>query len=225
MGYDVIETRGSGLGTRDSGIEETEDLEQQARDREYRALRFELILGTALAIPVVVLGMAHVHFPGVNGVQLALSAPVLFFCGWQFYRGAWKAVRHRTADMNTLIAVGTGAAFIYSYVATIAPAAAVPPTRTSSAATSLHPSTSKRLSSSSSPCCSASCRGDARGRTSAATSSGLMRPATRTARITATASSSEQPTRDVLRGDIACSCAPGERLPVDGEVMRSRSTS
>jgi Cu+-exporting ATPase len=51
----------------------------------------------------------------------ALSVPVLFWSGRQFYRGAWSGLRHRTADMNTLIAVGTGAAFLYSVVATLVP--------------------------------------------------------------------------------------------------------
>ena len=53
--------------------------------------------------------------------MLALTVPVLWWSGRQFYRGAWSGVRHRTADMNTLIAVGTGAAFLYSVVATVAP--------------------------------------------------------------------------------------------------------
>lgn len=53
--------------------------------------------------------------------MLALTLPVLLWSGRQFYRGAWSGVRHRTADMNTLIAVGTGAAFLYSVVATVAP--------------------------------------------------------------------------------------------------------
>ncbi len=50
-----------------------------------------------------------------------LTLPVVLWSGQQFYRGAWSGFTHRTADMNTLIAVGTGAAFVYSAVATIAP--------------------------------------------------------------------------------------------------------
>ena len=50
-----------------------------------------------------------------------LTVPVVAWCGAQFYRGAWSGLRHRTADMNTLIAVGTGAAFLYSVVATLVP--------------------------------------------------------------------------------------------------------
>jgi P-type Cu+ transporter len=47
-------------------------------------------------------------------IQLALTVPVLAFSGWPFYRDAWKAARHRSANMNTLVALGTGAAFLYS---------------------------------------------------------------------------------------------------------------
>ena len=54
-------------------------------------------------------------------VMLALATPVQFWAGWQFYAGAWKVARHGSADMNTLIAVGTSAAYLYSLVATVAP--------------------------------------------------------------------------------------------------------
>jgi len=50
-----------------------------------------------------------------------LTLPVVVWSGQQFYKGAWSGVRHRTADMNTLIAVGTGAAFLYLLVATAVP--------------------------------------------------------------------------------------------------------
>jgi len=216
VGYDVL-----AQGGRDSEFGNLEDLEQQARDQEYRTLRFKLILGTALAIPVVVLGMAHVHFPGVNGVQLALSTPVLFFCGWRFYRGAWKAVRHLTADMNTLIAVGTGAAFTYSVVATIAPAAvsADPHVIARHAPAPVYFETAvvivvlvllgKLLEA------------RARGRTSEAIRR-LIGLQPRTARIIRDGIELELPTRDVLHGDIVI-VRPGERVPVDGEVIDGAS--
>ncbi len=61
---------------------------------------------------------------GATSLKLVLGVltlPVLMWSGEQFFRGAWSGMRHRTADMNTLIAVGTGAAFLYSLVATVAP--------------------------------------------------------------------------------------------------------
>ncbi len=54
-------------------------------------------------------------------VLLGITLPVVLWSGRQFYRGAWSGVKHRSADMNTLIAVGTGAAFLYSCVATLVP--------------------------------------------------------------------------------------------------------
>ena len=226
VGYDVIGAGTSGAsdegqGARGSDFESIEDVEQQARDREYRALRFTLILGTALATPVVILGMAHASFPGANWVQLALAAPVLFFCGWPFYRGAWKSVRHLTADMNTLIAVGTGAAFLYSAAATIAPAAvsANPYVAAGHAPAPVYFETAvviivlvllgKLLEA------------RARGRSSEAIRR-LIGLQPRTAHIVRDGIELELPVRDVLRGDIVL-IRPGERLPVDGEVIDGAS--
>ena len=220
VGYDVIGAETSGARDSEQG-EELDDLEQQVRDREYRALRFRLILGTALAVPVVILGMAHASFPGANWIQLALSAPVLFFCGWPFYRGAWNAVRHLTADMNTLIAVGTGAAFLYSAAATIAPAAvaANPHAAAGHAAAPVYFETAvviivlvllgKLLEA------------RARGRSSEAIRR-LIGLQPRTARIVRDGIELEIAARGVLHGDIVL-IRPGERLPVDGEVIDGAS--
>ncbi len=236
VGYDVIGSEETGFGTRpaapksatnelgeggDSEVDDIEDLEQQVHDAEYRALRFRLILGTALAVPVVILGMAHLHVPGVNWVQLALSVPVLFYCGWPFYRGAWKAVRHLTADMNTLIAVGTGAAFAYSVVATAAPSAVstdphviaghmpAPVYFETAVVIIVLVLVGKLLEA------------RARGRSSEAIKR-LIGLQPRTARIVRDGIELDVPARDVLRGDIVL-VRPGERLPVDGEVIDGAS--
>jgi Cu+-exporting ATPase len=202
-------------------VGDADDLEQQVLGAEYRALRVRFVLGAALAVPVVVLGMAHLPFSGVNWLQLALSAPVLFFCGWPFYRGAWKAARHLTADMNTLIAVGTGAAFLYSAVATIAPRAVStgPHVLAGHASAPVYFETAvviivlvllgKLLEA------------RARGRTSEAIKR-LIGLQPRTARIVRDGIELDVPTRDVLRGDIVI-VRPGERLPVDGEVIEGAS--
>src|SRR5207247_2503965 len=72
--------------------------------------------GSGVAAPVCMLVRAWVK------VRLAvLTLPVVAWSGRQFYRGAWSGFRHRTADMNTLIGVGTGAAYLYSLVATFVP--------------------------------------------------------------------------------------------------------
>jgi len=120
FGYQVREVPGSG------GDATAEDFVAEARKAEYTDLKRKFIIAAVLSFPVLVIAMSHgrlalLNFPGVNWLQLALATPVVFYCGWQFYRGAWAAFRHRAADMNTLIAVGTGAAYIYSIAATIAP--------------------------------------------------------------------------------------------------------
>jgi len=245
VGYDVIGSDEPGAGRsgrspRESGGQGAEDdgaledLEQQARDREYRALRFRLLLGAGLATPVVVLGMAHAQFAGANWIQLALSAPVLFFCGWQFYRGAWKAVRHLTADMNTLIAVGTGAAFAYSVVATVAPAVVLGSGFMTRSSGTVQPPYAGHETGPVAPVYFETAvviivlvllgkllEARARGRTSEAIRR-LIGLQPRTARIIRDGIELELPTRDVLRGDIVI-VRPGERVPVDGEVTDGAS--
>src|SRR5512146_1372777 len=97
----------------------------EAAARHAQDLRRRLIVSAALTIPLIV-GLARMTIlPGLPATftnpwfQLALATPVQLWAGSLFYVGAWKALRHRSADMNTLIAVGTSAAYLYS-VATIA---------------------------------------------------------------------------------------------------------
>lgn len=92
---------------------------------EYKALLRKFWVAAILSVPVLVIAMGHGHIPaldflGVNWVQLALTTPVVFYSGSQFFRGA--AFRHRAADMNTLIASrDRGAAYLYSVAATFFP--------------------------------------------------------------------------------------------------------
>src|SRR5438105_1268321 len=99
---------------------------EAARRAERRDLARRFTVAAALSLPVVAVSMSHGRVAlfnvwWINWLQLALTAPVVFYSGAPFYRGAWAALRHRAADMNTLIATGTGAAFVYSFVATVAP--------------------------------------------------------------------------------------------------------
>lgn len=118
FGYKVREVSGN--------AEEAEDSLEHAHAEEYAELKRKFWIAAVLSLPVLVIAMSHgriefLNFPGVNWLQLILTIPVVFYCGAQFYRGAWAAFRHRAADMNTLIAVGTGTAFIYSVAATVFP--------------------------------------------------------------------------------------------------------
>ncbi|MFC2062859.1 copper ion binding protein [Chloroflexota bacterium] len=102
-----------------SEAETLEDATTVAR-REIRGLGNRLILAAALAVLIMGLGFGPA-FVGKPYLLWALATPVQFWAGWRFYRGTWGALRHRNADMNTLIAVGTSAAYLYSVVAAVFP--------------------------------------------------------------------------------------------------------
>ncbi|MFL6227361.1 MAG: heavy metal translocating P-type ATPase [Pyrinomonadaceae bacterium] len=126
-GYGTMpETPRAGVRGESAARDTGPDAEQAARAAEYRELRRKFLIAALLSLPVLVVAMSHgqlplLNFAGVNYLQLALTTPVVFYCGAQFYRGAWAALSHRAADMNTLIATGTGAAYLYSVAATLAP--------------------------------------------------------------------------------------------------------
>jgi Cu+-exporting ATPase len=93
------------------GVPETEP-PPDAGETLYRA---RLIVAILFAVPVVVLGMLHI----APWIQLTLTLPVVFYSGAPFYRAAWSALRHGSTNMNTLISLGTGAAFLYSVYETV----------------------------------------------------------------------------------------------------------
>jgi Cu+-exporting ATPase len=104
--------------------------ERAAREAEFRKLKHKFFTGLSLVIPLFLLvywdriGLSHLLALGKQTsflLQFIIQTPVQFWVGWQFYRGAWAAARHKTSDMNTLIAVGTSAAYLYSIVATFFP--------------------------------------------------------------------------------------------------------
>ncbi len=95
-------------------------------EAETRRLFTKMIVGAALSLPVLVITMSHgkieaFNVSWINWLQLALTTPVMFWCGWQFFRSAWKGLMHFSANMDTLVAIGTGAAYLYSLAATIWP--------------------------------------------------------------------------------------------------------
>jgi Cu+-exporting ATPase len=104
------------------------------REREIARMRRELIAGTVLSIPLAVLamGMYYAPFYGwlaslglteplLNLLLFALATPVLIWPGRRFFVAGWKAYRHWSPDMNSLVMTGTGAAYLYSLVVTFAP--------------------------------------------------------------------------------------------------------
>ncbi|HEX2106255.1 MAG TPA: heavy metal translocating P-type ATPase [Nitrososphaera sp.] len=101
-------------------------------ERELQKLRKHVIISIVLTIPIVILTLPHM-FPSQlegliplsmelsNYIMLALATPVQFWIGWRFYRGMWDGIKARASNMDTLIALGTSAAYIYSSAVTIAP--------------------------------------------------------------------------------------------------------
>lgn len=90
--------------------------QQLATKREIKHLTERLIVAAIQTVPLLIIAMAHGSFeaPIYKWLQVALSAPVVFWCGWPFITGAIRAARHRTADMNALVASGATITFGYS---------------------------------------------------------------------------------------------------------------
>ena len=91
--------------------------------REQRELGWKALVSVAVGIVAMIVSMPAMGAPprAMAFVLLAVTSAVMLWAGRHFYQRAWAAARHRSADMNTLIAVGTGAAYLYSIVATLAP--------------------------------------------------------------------------------------------------------
>ena len=126
-GYEV-----AGLGdvpatsTARSSAASRADAVEHAADREQRTIRRDFVIAASLSVPLVIVAMSHGAIPGTGGafgswLQLALATPVVFGPGRRFLRLAWAALRHRAADMNTLVSLGALAAWGYSAVAVVAP--------------------------------------------------------------------------------------------------------
>jgi Cu+-exporting ATPase len=99
-----------------------EDELSRRRQAEIIRKRNLLILGIVLTAPVVILSMFFMNrFPGVNYLLLVLTTPVWAVVGWEFHRGAIKSLRHGSANMDTLVSLGSTAAYLLSVVATFFP--------------------------------------------------------------------------------------------------------
>ena len=218
-GYDVIDVRSAGpdgeaAGEGQASAERLDDLEQRAHAAAYATLRRKLAVAVVLTAPIMIIAMAHLHFEGSTLVQLLLAIPVVAYCGSQFYRGAWKGVLHGTADMNTLIAAGTGVAFLYSAAVAVAPGvfagAETPAVYFEVSATIISLALLGRL-----------LEARARGRTSDAIRR-LIHLQPRTARVRVDGIDVDVPVADVVVGHVVV-VRPGERIPVDGEVVEGVS--
>ncbi len=195
-----------------------QDWEQKAREEEVRDLRRKLAVALLCGLPVAALGMAHVSFPGSNWLQLLLATPVLFYSGGQFFVGAWNSLKHRAADMNTLVALGTGAAYLFSVVATVAPGIVtghnghgrMAPVYFEAAAIIIALLLVGRL-----------LEARAKARTGDAIRS-LMGLQAKTARVIRNGREEDVPVEEVVAGDLIL-VRPGEKIPVDGVVKSGES--
>jgi Cu+-exporting ATPase len=198
------------------------DWERREREAERLALKRRVVF-SAVASALIIAGQMQHMIPGlhhlpvqlVNYALFVLTTPVLFVAGRQFFTGAWKALRHATADMNTLVALGTFAAWAYSAAATFMPRlfaaqGLAPDVYYDTAAVIITLILLGRY-----------LEAKARGRTSEAIKR-LVGLAPRTARVLREGREVEVPTAQVAAGDLVV-VRPGEKIPVDGIVREGAS--
>ena len=100
------------------------DVEKIARQKEIKRLKIEVVIGFLLSIPIFILSFPEwfkTNLPYQNYILLVLATPVQLILGYRFYVGTYVGLRNKTANMDTLIAVGTSSAYIYSVLATFLP--------------------------------------------------------------------------------------------------------
>ena len=103
-GYDIIIEKS----------EDTADELERAHAQRYRRLKSRTVWAIVLSIPIVMVGMFFMNIPYANEIMWILSTPVIFWLGRGFFINAWKQLRHRSANMDTLVALSTGIAYLFS---------------------------------------------------------------------------------------------------------------
>jgi Cu+-exporting ATPase len=190
--------------------------EKQVKEAEVNKQRFRLILSAVLSFPL--LWAMVLHFFGIMGnvghflnnpyLQLVLATPVQFVAGWQFYRGAYAALRNGSSNMDVLVALGTSAAYFYS-IANVVRGVAELYFETSAILITLI-ILGKLLEAT------------AKGHTSEAIKA-LMGLQAKTARVIRNGEEIDVMIEAVLVGDIIV-VRPGEKVPVDGVIIEGTST-
>jgi len=201
LGYQVIEPEKT-----------VEDAEGKERQRHVQRLKILLAASVALTIPIILLMLFPVLPMQQNNILLfILATPVQFIVGWTFYVGAYKGLRNKTANMDTLIAMGTSTAWLYSTAVTFAPSIFPGADVFFDTATMIMSFIllGKLLDA------------IAKGRTSEAIRK-IMGLQAKTARVIRRGEEQEIPIEDVLVGDIVV-VRPGEKIPVDGIVTEGYS--
>jgi Cu+-exporting ATPase len=209
----AVEGAGYGVVREESSVEDS-------RGREYEKLRADFLLAAGLttlilvgSLPMMLGFMLPVPLWWLNFGLLLLATPVQFWAGWRFYRGAWGALKHGQANMNTLVVMGTSAAYLYSVVATLAPglfAAGRADVYFDTSALIITLILLGRL-----------LEARTKGRTNEAIKklAGLQ---AKTARVVRDGEEVDVPVEDVDVGDVVV-VRPGEKVPVDGRVISGES--
>jgi len=199
------------------------DKQEEAHAREYRRLMNMFWFAATVSLPVLLFAYPQyvpiIHDYSMGAIRLAwmisavVTLPVLFYSGKDFFTGAWAAFKHRSANMNTLIALGTGAAWLYSTFAIVFPS--IFPEGTSEpfydvvavviALVVLGQALELR----------------AKGQSSAAIKK-LLGLQAKTARVIRDGKEMDLPVEEVLVGDIV-QVRPGEKVPVDGVIVEGSS--
>ena len=213
-GYQVLEVK----------EEDIVEKERLAREAELSRLKKKFIIGAVLLAPILLLMYGASLFEKWIGlsretnffIQFLLATPVEFWVGWQFYVGFWKAAKHKTNDMNTLIAVGTSAAYLYSLIVTFVPhlimvkGLMMDVYFDTSAAIIVLILLGRFLEA------------RAKGKTSEAIKK-LIGLQPKTARVIRNGNEVDIPVEEVTLGDIVV-VRPGEKIPVDGIVKEGYSS-
>lgn len=87
---------------------------EEAHNKKFSALKFRTTWAIILSVPVVIIGMLFMDIPYANPIMWALSTPVVFWLGRGFFTSAWKQLQHGSANMDTLVAISTGTAYLFS---------------------------------------------------------------------------------------------------------------
>src|SRR5215210_3298981 len=196
---------------------------EDSREREYRKLETDFLLAAVLTVFILVgslpmmLGLEPpIPMMWLKVLLLALATPVQFSAGRRFYRGAWAALKHGEANMNTLVVMGTSAAYLYSVVATLAPglfAAGRADVYFDTSALIITLILLGRL-----------LEARAKGRTNEAIKklAGLQARTARVVRGQGPGEEVDVPVEEVEVGDVIV-VRPGEKVPVDGVVVAGES--
>lgn len=110
IGYDIVIEK-----------ENKEEIKEAAQQKHYEAVKQRTIWSSVLSVPVVIIGMFFMDMPFGNYIMMALATPVVFYFGRSFFINAWKQARHGKANMDTLVALSTGIAWLFSTFNTFFP--------------------------------------------------------------------------------------------------------